>query len=113
MSVGRVCGTHGRIDCAECARPRKDTRPSAYSRGYNARWKGTRADYLRYFPICQDHAGCIRDATQVHHLDGQGPRGTRGHDWGNLQGLCGYHHAAITAKEKPSGWNAPNYARDF
>ena len=84
----------------------KDRRPSARARGYDAKWQQTRADYLRYFPLCQWHEGCLCEATQVHHLDGQGPKGPRGHDWGNLSGLCAAHHSQITAQEQPGGFNS-------
>jgi 5-methylcytosine-specific restriction protein A len=83
----------------------KDTRPSARARGYDQRWEQTRASYLAAFPICQHKAGCLEPATQVHHLDGEGPKGERGHDWGNLQGLCHSHHSQLTATEQPGGFN--------
>jgi 5-methylcytosine-specific restriction enzyme A len=84
----------------------RDTRPSARQRGYDSRWEATRSAYLSAFPICQHRDGCIEPATQVHHLDGQGPKGERGHDWSNLQGLCGPHHSQTTATDQPGGWNA-------
>ena len=83
----------------------KDKRPSASRRGYDAKWMQTRRSYLSAFPICQWHEGCIREATDVHHLDGQGPKGDKGHDWGNLQGLCHSHHSRLTATEQPGGFN--------
>lgn len=83
----------------------KDTRPSARARGYDHRWQQTRQRYLAMFPQCQWHKGCISPATQVHHLDGEGPKGQRGHDFGNLQGLCAKHHSQTTAQEQPGGWN--------
>ena len=85
----------------------KDTRPSARQRGYDAQWERTREAYLTAFPICQHHEGCIEPATQAHHLDGKGPKGERGHDWSNLQGLCAQHHSQTTATEQPGGFNAP------
>lgn len=84
----------------------KDTRPSASKRGYNAEWRQTREQFLSAFPICQWHNGCISPATQVHHLDGLGPLGEQGHDWGNLQSLCAHHHSQTTAVEQPGGFNA-------
>lgn len=83
-----------------------DTRPSARERGYDSGWECTRSAYLMVYPICQHPKGCIQPATDVHHLDGLGPRGPRGHDWANLQGLCHAHHSALTATEQPGGWNA-------
>jgi 5-methylcytosine-specific restriction protein A len=84
----------------------KDRRPSARARGYDNRWAKTRAAYLRALPTCQWHEGCIAQATQVHHLDGLGPKGPKGHDWGNLQGLCASHHSQITSELQPGGFNA-------
>lgn len=81
-------------------------RPSASARGYDSKWRETRASYLRSHPICEDKAGCIARATDVHHLDGQGPKGERGHDFTNLQALCHAHHSQITSHEQRGGWNA-------
>lgn len=80
-------------------------RPNARQRGYDARWQQTRAQYLQAFPICQWPDGCLNPATDVHHRDGHGPRGDRGHDFSNLQGLCHAHHSKVTAREQAAGWN--------
>jgi hypothetical protein len=80
-----------------------DNRPGPRRRGYGPDWERTRAIYLQQCPFCHFH-NCRQYATQVHHLDGQGPQGPRGHDFGNLQGLCHSHHSHITAKEH--GFNA-------
>jgi 5-methylcytosine-specific restriction protein A len=84
----------------------KDTRPGARQRGYDWEWQQTRRKYLAAFPICQHPEGCISLATEVHHIDGQGPKGERGHDWSNLSGLCASHHSQTTATEQPGGFNA-------
>jgi 5-methylcytosine-specific restriction protein A len=81
-------------------------RPSASQRGYDAKWRRTRADYLRTHPICEDPEGCIAPATDVHHLDGLGPNGPRGHDHQNLESRCHSHHSQETAREQRGGWNA-------
>lgn len=81
-------------------------RGSSTERGYDARWRRTRQEYLASHPICEHRQGCIAPATDVHHLDGQGPKGKRGHDHSNLQALCHGHHSQITATEQKGGWNA-------
>lgn len=114
--MSRVClepGCSARVEQGRCDTHRKayrkahDThRPSASARGYGAKWRRTRAEYLRTHPICEDEAGCIQPATDVHHIDGLGPRGPRGHDDSNLMALCHAHHSQITAVEQAGGWNA-------
>ena len=90
--------------CPSHAPPRApDLRPTATARGYDARWRRTRARYLRAHPTC---ATCTAPAQHVHHLDGLGPKGPRGHDHANLQALCHRCHSRTTAREQPGGWNA-------
>lgn len=81
-------------------------RPSAAQRGYDAKWRRTRGEYLRTHPICEDEAGCIQVATDVDHIDGLGPKGPRGHDDENLRALCHSHHSQRTARDQAGGWNA-------
>lgn len=80
-------------------------RPSAAQRGYDAKWQKTRRAYLAAHPYCEDEAGCIAKATDVHHLDGLGPLGPRGHDFENCLALCHAHHSKITSREQAGGWN--------
>lgn len=75
-------------------------RPSANARGYTAHWQRTRARYLHTHPHCE-HPHCTTPAQDVHHLDGQGPQGPRGHDPDNLQALCHSHHSQVTAAARP------------
>ena len=70
--------------------------------GYDARWKKTRAAKLARHPFCHD---CLPDpvrAVEVHHLDGLGPGGPRGHDDANLMSLCKAHHTIRTNKQRGS-----------
>lgn len=93
--------------CRKQKRRREDKRrPSARERGYDAKWERTRTAFLQAHPICGWHEGCLALATDVHHLDGQGPKGPRGHDHSNLLQLCHQHHSQITATEQKGGWNA-------
>jgi 5-methylcytosine-specific restriction protein A len=92
---------HGR--CAQC-RAARDKRPSAAARGYDAKWRRTRGRYLQLHPTCEE-PGCTEPAIDVHHLDGLGPLGPRGHQHHNLLALCKTHHSQRTAREQPGGWN--------
>ena len=111
----KVCATPGcpaLTTSTRCEQHRKakrraedKRRPNARERGYDSKWQATRAFYLRHNPICQYPEGCIARATDVDHLDGQGPNGPRGHDWDNLRGLCHRHHSQRTARDQPGGWH--------
>jgi 5-methylcytosine-specific restriction enzyme A len=104
VSIMRTCVTCGAVsDKSRCPKHRKDDRPSASKRGYDARWRATRGRYLGAHRTCEDETGCIADATEVHHLDGLGPKGLNGHEWHNLMALCKHHHSRITARDQ-SGW---------
>jgi 5-methylcytosine-specific restriction protein A len=99
----RVCAKAGCPEltkeswCAE-HKPRelKGKRPSSAQRGYDTRWQKFRATFLQSHPTCIV-VGCTRDATDVDHIDNQGPHGPRGYDVTNLQALCHQHHSAKTA----------------
>lgn len=78
-------------------------RPSAHARGYDRKWRDTRADFLWTHPLCTSES-CLRiphylrpQATDVDHLDGLGPLGPAGHDPANLQALCHPCHSRKTA----------------
>jgi 5-methylcytosine-specific restriction protein A len=110
----KVCATPGCPALTEgtrCEQHRKEKRraedkrrPNAAQRGYDQHWQRTRKHYLTAFPICQWHEGCLSPAVDVHHLDGEGPKGEHGHDWGNLQGLCHQHHSKVTATMQHGGF---------
>ena len=86
--------------CRHVARRREDRRrPSAGQRGYGTRWQHTRARFLREHPYCEWPEACGHEAVDVHHLDGLGPGGPRGHDPANLRALCHRHHSILTARE--------------
>jgi 5-methylcytosine-specific restriction protein A len=101
-----------------CARHRAEgrqasdaRRPNATDRGYGPRWRRTRAAYIAAHPVCEcDDPDCTEPTTDVHHLDGLGPTGPRGHDWDNLKGLAHVCHSRITAREQPGGFNARSVA---
>ena len=80
--------------------PRPDTPNRRATKGIGARgkaWRRVRAEFLRDHPICQHEDGCIATATHVHHLDGEGPIGSRGLDPTNFMALCPSHHGQIEA----------------
>lgn len=75
--------------------PVTDARPSAASRGYDARWRRLRLLVLRARPIC---AHCQREsAVHVDHITPLAQGGTD--DLANLQGLCPSCHSRKTAVE--------------
>lgn len=84
------------------------SRGTANARGYNARWRRRRAAYLRTHPWCEhdEHQTHRIAATDVHHRDGQGPRGDNRDQ--NLQALCHAHHSAITARTTTWGKGRPD-----
>jgi 5-methylcytosine-specific restriction protein A len=92
--------------CPGCRREQRAAsdarRPSSSQRGYDSAWQRTRAAYLQAHPLCE--CDCGAQSTDVHHLDGEGPLGPRGHDWSNLQALAGDCHKRVTAREQPGGW---------
>lgn len=102
LATSTRCDRHSKLRKAQAQRRRVQPRQA----GYDSKWERTRKDYLRLHPLCQWHEGCIAPAVDVHHLDGLGPLGPRGHDFSNLEGLCRRHHAKTTAAESPAGWNA-------
>lgn len=91
--------------CPGCRRDADRRRGSPAARGYDARWRRTRARYLIATPGCEQ-PGCTSLAVDVHHRDGLGPTGLSGHDDANLEALCSVHHKRITAREQPGGWAA-------
>jgi 5-methylcytosine-specific restriction protein A len=91
--------------CDGCKQQAERVRGTARQRGYDNRWQRVRRRYLQANPQCAE-PGCIEQATDVDHIDGHGPRGPRGYDWGNLRGLCHRHHSQRTARDQPGGWAA-------
>lgn len=86
--------------CVACTRTTEKQRGSSTRRGYGATWRNIRARYLKAHPFCET-PGCHTPATDVHHLDGRGPRGNN--NTSNLQALCHSHHSSITARESALG----------
>lgn len=97
--------------CTGCQRTARSRRRTSSQAGYDARWYRTRAAYLKVHQFCEceqhsEQPWIIRPrATEVHHRDGLGPLGPRGHDWANLMALTKACHSRITALEQPGGWN--------
>lgn len=86
-------------------------RRSPEERGYDRAWRKTSKAFLAAYPLCADRGPrCRGQASEVHHIDGLGPNGPRGHDWSNLLSLCKPCHASRTGKHnqatKPSGFHA-------
>ena len=75
-------------------------RPSAAERGYDAKWRRVRAQFLRHHPEC---AVCGAEATVVDHVVPLSQGGT--HEWANLQPLCVACHNRKTATVDGGGKN--------
>lgn len=86
--------------CTNCKRTADRKRGTAAQRGYDATWNTRRKRYLQDHPTCELPT-CTHPSTDVHHLDGRGPRGNN-HD-SNLQALCHAHHSSITARQTAFG----------
>lgn len=99
------CTVRPRGGADRCSQHKRRPNPqtSSWRRGYDARWRRTRAAYLAAHPRCQV-VGCTQPAREVDHVDGLGPLAARGHDWSNLRGMCKRHHAQRTARDQPGGW---------
>lgn len=96
--------------CSECTRVATQARTTG-ALVYDQRWQRTRRRYLKAYPYCQCPP-CMGvpavyrpRATEVHHRDGLGPHGPRGHAWDNLMSVTHAHHSRITSNEQPGGWN--------
>lgn len=106
--------THrGLCDACYLAKQRayEEGRPSSAERGYDTRWRITRAAFLEDHPMCECD-DCLKlpawrrpEATDVDHRDGLGPLGARGHDPTNLRAMTHGHHSRRTAADQPGGWN--------
>lgn len=92
------CAKHKR----EARRASDAKRPSPRARGYDRKHEKDRLAYFAAFPICQDPSGCINQATDLDHIDGN----PFNRDWSNYRGLCSKHHKQRTARDQPGGWNA-------
>ena len=96
----KVAVRNGRCENHQHKRPRglrgprsADNRPSAASRGYDARWRKRRERYLVRYPQCSE---CGATATMVHHIVPIAEGGT--HAWSNLQPLCRRCHERLHAR---------------
>lgn len=71
-----------------------DARRYPYRQDYgDRRWRATRRTYLTAHPRCER---CGAEATEVHHVDGKGHEGPRGHDPDFLEALCKPCHSRET-----------------
>ena len=100
------CGelTH-QVYCEEHADNRQEVdklRASASKRGYDARWRRYRKNYLAKHPLCAD---CGTLATVIDHIVPH--KGNRALFWdeNNHQSLCESCHNRKTASEEMESWN--------
>lgn len=103
LKASRVCNVPGCPDfvvyrgrCDE-HRPQRGSMRAA---GYGGKWEKTRAEFLKGMDFCNDCGS--RERLQVHHIDGLGPKGPRGHDPFNLETLCHSCHSRRTRAESVS-----------
>jgi len=74
---------------------KKDTRPSAARRGYDAEWSKVRLRYLRDHPFCEYQTRCDgAPATEVDHVTPLADGGTHHPD--NLKAACKACHSRKT-----------------
>jgi 5-methylcytosine-specific restriction protein A len=97
--------------CDECQAKARALRSPRKNKGRDARWVRESRRYLREHPQCECDdclllpAPVRPSATEVDHIDGLGPVGPRGYDWTNLRAMTKAHHARVTARSQPGGWN--------
>lgn len=100
------CGTlvYGGGQCAGCrsiaSKATDKKRGNRHARGYNNVWANFSKAYRQENPYCvsERHYGQRVPATDVDHIDGGGPNGTRGYDPTNLAGYCHPCHSSKTAR---------------
>ena len=94
--------------CSTDHQARDRERGSAASRGYDAKWRKRRAQYLKYHPVCVlcDQAAEVADHWPLsrRELLAQGAEHPDSDE--HLRPLCKRHHDQETAKNQPGGWNA-------
>ncbi len=90
--------------CPAHAREADEDRGTADERGYNAKWRVIRAQYIRsrgLEPRCDECGRTAEEAgttaLEVDHIDGRGPTGDN--SWSNLQLLCKSCHSTKTADQ--------------
>lgn len=81
-----LCAAH----LAQRKREVDANRPSAAERGYDAKWRMTRARFLKEYPLC----ACGARATEVHHVIAKRDGGNDA--WENLQAMCKRCHSRVT-----------------
>lgn len=76
-------------------------RGSAYSRGYDRKWRKLRNRHLAEHPLCRicEAENRVTAATEVDHIEPISRSPERRLDPTNLQSLCHPHHVAKTARE--------------
>jgi len=96
--------------CKEHKKLMDKSRPNANQRGYDARWRKVRLQYLRENPLCVEclKEGKVTPATVVDHIKPHHGDKELFWDRNNWQALCEYHHNVKTAKEDGGFGNKTN-----
>lgn len=96
------CGNH-----QDKIRKKDRERGTSHSRGYDARWRKEREEFLDLHPLCIEckKKDYINPATVVDHI--QPHKGDQNLFWdkSNWQPLCETHHNIKTATEDRGGWS--------
>lgn len=92
--------------CDNCKHEKKETRPSASSRGYDRKWSNASKNYLRENPLC---VHCLAQnkivlAQCVDHIKAHKGNMTLFWDRKNWQSLCNSCHSKKTVKEDMGRW---------
>lgn len=89
----RFCALHKRTDDMR--------RGTAAQRGYDARWRRLRRQFLQANPLCVEcsNEGQITAASVVDHIRPHKGDVSLLYSWSNLQSLCPSHHNRKTATQ--------------
>lgn len=93
MRRGR-CERHAKEAEARYRAAHPDTRPSAATRGYDAKWRRIRAAFLKAHQEC---AECGEPGNNVDHIVAKAQGGSD--EWSNLQTLCARCHSRKTNQQ--------------
>jgi hypothetical protein len=101
------CGTlvYGGGRCPACRTQSRREAAARRPNAYDAQWARFAKRYLRNHPTCEC-TECLAlpewrrpAATDVDHIDGQGPEGPHGYDEQNLCAMSHAHHSRKTATQ--------------
>lgn len=116
MVICQRCGNAVQGRCRACnkaaAKAYDKQRGTAHQRGYGARWRAYRKDFLARNPLCvwlcDDGRPCNLPATDVDHIDPvSGPDDPGFWNESGLQPLCSRHHKVKSARDGSQSYEKP------